>query len=380
MIRNREMKTYGNLYEKCLDREYIKRMIREAAKGKKDRQDVKRILGNIDRYADVILGVLERETYAPYIPAATVIKEGTRPKNREIRKVRFFDQIIHHIVVNACMEVFMRGMYEYSCGSVPKRGIHYGKRYICRWIRTDRKNTKYCLQMDIKHFFQSVDHEILKRLLFRKITDKRMQRLIEKIIGSCAEGIPLGYYTSQWFANYFLTGLDHYIKETLHVKYYVRYMDDMILFGANKKRLHRVRREVERYIRENLNLALKENWQVFRTEHTNKAGKSVGRPLDFMGFRFYHNRVLLRRSLMLRICRKARRIGKKHHPTAYDAAAMLSYMGWISATDTYNMYLARIKPYIDVKQLKKIVSKSAKRKEAQNGMDHNRGNAGRAAA
>lgn len=359
------MKTYSNLYDKCLDREFIKAMIIEAAKGKKDRVDVRRVLEKVDHYVEVFYSILLYMTYRAHIPRATIINEGTRPKKREIRKIRFFDQVIHHIVVKACYEVFTRSMYEFCCGSVPDRGIHYGKRYIERWIRNDNKNTKYCCQMDIRHYFDSVDHEVLKRLLRHKITDRRMLWLLDEIIDSCETGIPLGYYTSQWFANFFLEGLDHYIKEQLHVKYYVRYLDDMVIFGRNKKELHKARAAIAAYLENNLRLQMKGNYQVFRLDYITKAGEHKGRALDFMGFRFWRDRTTLRKSLMLRICRKAKRIGRKPRPTYYDAAAMLSYMGWIKNSDTYRMYEERIKPQVSVKQMKQIVSKNTKNQEKE---------------
>lgn len=360
------MKTYSNLYETCLDRDFIKKMILEAAKGKKDRVDVRRVLEKVDHYVEVFYSILLYMTYRAHIPRATIINEGTRPKKREIRKIRFFDQVIHHIVVKACYEVFTRSMYEFCCGSVPDRGIHYGKRYIERWIRDDNKNTKYCCQMDIRHYFDSVDHEVLKRLLRHKITDRRMLWLLDEIIDSCETGIPLGYYTSQWFANFFLEGLDHYIKEQLHVKYYVRYLDDMVIFGRNKKELHKARAAIAAYLENNLRLQMKGNYQVFRLDYITKAGEHKGRALDFMGFRFWRDRTTLRKSLMLRICRKAKRIGRKPRPTYYDAAAMLSYMGWIKNSSTYKMYEQRLKPYINVKQMKQIVSKKTKEGAAAN--------------
>lgn len=356
------MKTYSNLYDKCLDRDFIKQMILEAAAGKKKRIDVRRVLGSLDHYVEVFYNVLEKQTYRAHIPRATIVSEGSKQKKREIRKIRFFDQVLHHIVVNACHDVFSKGMYVFCCGSVPGRGIHYGKKYIERWIKTDHKNTKYCCQMDIRHYFQSVDHEALKRALRRKITDRRMLWLLYEIIDSCEEGIPLGYYTSQWFANFFLEGLDHYIKEQLHVKYYVRYLDDMVMFGRNKKELHKARAAIADYLANKLRLEMKGNHQVFRLDYVAKDGKHKGKALDFMGFRFWRDRTTLRKSLMVRICRKARRVGKKKRPTYYDAAAMLSYMGWIKNSSTYRMYEERIKPQVNVKQLKQIVSKNAKGK------------------
>lgn len=363
------MKTQKRLYDKCLDKEYIKAEILVAAKGKRKRKDVVRTLKNIDRYTDIIYNILLTESYKPHLPRETVIQEGTRPKKRIIRKIRFFDQIIHHIVIDACKDVFTQGMYVFCCGSVPGRGIHYGKKYIEKWVRTDFKNTKYCAQMDIRHYFESVSHDVLKRRLRKRIADKRMLKLLDSIIDSGGEGIPLGFYTSQWFANYLLEDLDHYIKETLHIKYYVRYLDDMVIFGRNKKELHRARTAIADYLTKELDLHMKDNWQVFRMVYTDRNGKERGRALDFLGFRFYREKTILRKSLMLRITRKAAKIGKKNKPSVYDATSMLSHMGWIENSDSYRMYENRIKPYITVKQLKEIVSRKSKqdsRKEQAN--------------
>lgn len=106
--------------------------------------------------------------------------------------------------------------------------------------------------------------------------------------------------------------------------------------------------------------------QVFRFDYTEKkTGKRKGRPLDFMGFQFYHDKTILRESIMLSCTRKVNRVAKKEKITWYDATAILSYMGYLSNTDTYDMYLQRVKPYVNVKKLKKIVSKHSKRKERE---------------
>ena len=111
---------------------------------------------------------------------------------------------------------------------------------------------------------------------------------------------------------------------------------------------------------------MKGNWQVFRFDYTEKkTGKRKGRPLDFMGFQFYHDKTILRESIMLSCTRKVNRVAKKEKITWYDATAILSYMGYLSNTDTYDMYLQRVKPYVNVKKLKKIVSKHSKRKERE---------------
>ena len=86
-----------------------------------------------------------------------------------------------------------------------------------------------------------------------------------------------GNYTSQWFANFYLQDLDHYIKEDLKIPYYIRYMDDMVLFHRNKKELHKARVKIEEFLK-NEDLKLKENWQLFKTD---------SRPIDFLGYKFF---------------------------------------------------------------------------------------------
>lgn len=220
--------------------------------------------------------------------------------------------------------------------------------------------------MDIRHFFESVDHDVLKGWLAKKIRDKRMLYILELIIDGSEVGLPLGFYTSQWLSNFMLQPLDHYIKEQLRAVHYIRYMDDMVVFGKNKKELHRMQQSIETYLHEHFNLQMKGNWQVFRFDYIErKTGVRKGRPLDFMGFQFYHDKTILRESIMLSCTRKVNRVAKKPKITWYDATAILSYMGYISNTDTYDMYLQRIKPHVNVKKLKKIVSKHSKRKHAE---------------
>ena len=128
-------------------------------------------------------------------------------------------------------------------------------------------------------------------------------------------------------------------------------------------RLHNMKREVENFLAEELGLKLNSNWQVFLFHYVSNNGCEHGRFLDFMGFRFYRNRTTLRRELMLKASRKAQRIRKKTRKkgkTVYDCRQMLSYKGWLTPTDTYNMYLKWIKPNISFRNLRRQISIHAK--------------------
>lgn len=282
------------------------------------------------------------------------IYDGIRRKQRMILVPTMREQVIHHMVVNVLKPIFMKGMYEHSYGSIPGRGAHGGKKHIEKWIRKGGRDVKYVLKMDVKKYFDSVPHDILKAKLAKQIHDKEFLAVLYEIVDATGtdKGIPIGFYTSQWFANWYLTELDHYIKEELGVKYYVRYMDDMVIFGGNKRKLHKIRKDIEVYLNEKLGLQMKENWQVYLFDYVDKEGNHKGRDLDFMGFRFYRDRTILRKSIMLKATRKAKRLGRKARITIHDCRQMLSYLGWLDCTDTYSMYLKFIKPYVDFGYLK----------------------------
>lgn len=160
--------------------------------------------------------------------------------------------------------------------------------------------------------------------------------------------------------------------EQLHVKHYIRYMDDMVIFGNNKKELHKARLQIEKFITEELGLQIKKNWQVFRFDYVDRKGKRRGRPLDFMGFKFYRDRTTIRKSILQGIRGKVNRVKRKEKITWVDAGSLLSRLGWIWHSDTYAYYERYIKPYVKVKVLKTLVSKHARKENIRNGMVRSR--------
>lgn len=345
------MKREGFIYEKICHKENIRVAIMNASKGKRNRDDVRRVLSNITYYVDKIHNMLINESYVPNDYKTDTIKEGISKKERVIYKPNFYpDQIIQWAIILQISPILSRGMYEFSCGSIPNRGVHYGKKYVEKWIKSDYKNTKYYLKLDINKFYPSININILKQKLERKIKDIKVLNILYSILNK-NDGLPIGILISQWLANFYLQDLDHYIKEQLKIKYYIRYMDDMILFSRNKKELHKTRIAIDKFLNV-VGLKLKSNWQVCKFDKE---------PLDFMGFRFYRDKTILRKSIMLRIARRASKIYKKPKLTYNDACSMLSYMGWIKNTNSFNLFNSRIKPYISISQLKSIIRKEAKK-------------------
>ena len=347
------MKSYNNLWDKFISDKNIELAIAQASKGKKERKSVKRRLENPQLKEQIRAYAMN---YRNKRHKPKIIYDGIQRKQRSIIVPSFDEQVIHHMAVNVLKPIFMRGMYEHSYGSIPKRGAHKGKDAIKKWIRKDSRNCRYVLKMDIRKYFDSIPHDIYLRKLRRIIKDKRFMAVLEEITNVIPRGIPLGFYTSQWTANWYLQELDHYIKNELMAPHYIRYMDDMVIFGPNKRKLHKMRIEIGIYLHDRLGLELKNNWQVYRFEYDGKY-----RFLDFMGFRFYRNRTTLRRSIIKKAIRKARKCYRMEKIPIYEVRQMLSYLGWIKHTDTYGIYTREIKPLINFQALKRRLSRHDRR-------------------
>lgn len=342
------MKRVGNIYSKIIDKKNIYQGILKASKGKKDKKIVKKVNDNIYAAIENIYSILKNESYVPSPYREVKIQDGVRKKERIIYKPRFYpDQCIHWSLILQIEPVLRRGMYDYCCASVKNRGIHYAFKYIKRILIHDKKNTKYCLQLDIKKFYPSINKNILKNKFRKIIKCRETLNLMDLIVDSPTEGLPIGYYTSQWFANFYLQDLDHYIKEKLKVPYYIRYMDDMALFHRNKKELHKIKNEVEKFLNKE-KLQLKENWKLYKVD---------SRFIDFIGYRFYRGYTTLRKKNSLRIKRRIKKISKKYILNPKDAATVISYMGWIKKADSKNFYNKNIKKYIKIKKCKEVISR-----------------------
>ena len=355
------MKSYKHLYEKAQMEEVRRTAVHIVCLKRKDYKQCKEYTKDEEQTVKLCEEWLEHYKNDNHKPK--VIYDGIKHKKRTILVPTFKELVVQHCIMQPLIPVFMHGMYEHSYASIPNRGAHKGKKVIEKFIRKpNNKKCKYVLKMDIRKYFENIDHDILKSMLNKKIHDNKMLEILFEIIDVNDKGLPLGFYTSQWLANWYLQSLDHYIKEDLGADLYIRYMDDMVVFGANKKGLHRIRNKIDKYLNEILHLEMKDNWQIYLFHYIDKNGNEHGRDLDFMGFRFYRNRTTLRKSIMTNASRKAKRLSKKDKPSIYECRQMLSYLGWIKCTDVYGMYLKYIKPYVDFGKLKERISRYDRRR------------------
>ncbi|MCU8190152.1 RNA-directed DNA polymerase [Vibrio vulnificus] len=234
------------------------------------------------------------------------------PKRRLISAPHFRDRVIHRAIYNVIEPLFdERYIYDsYACRR--NKGTHKGADRAQKFIRrVEAKHGKaYALKADISRYFSSIDHFILKSILNAKLQCNRTKALLFYIIDNSPSdalgvGIPLGNLTSQIFANVYLNELDQYVKRTLKVKGYIRYMDDFTITHHDKQQLHEWRKEIEQFLWQRLRLKTNGKTQVF------PIAKQNGRSLDFLGYRIYGSHRLLRKSSVKRIKTKLKKYRKQ---------------------------------------------------------------------
>jgi len=308
--REAKLRRYGFLFQEICSRDNLYKAHCNARKGKTNRTEVKAVDDDLNWCISVIQEMLLTETHE--VSEYTVFKKHDGNKTREIYKLPYFpDRIIQWAILQVIGKYFDKRFIYDTYSSIKGRGIHFGVQRVKNSLK-DRENTKYCLKMDVRKYYPSIDQSILKQKLWQLFKDIALLDLLFTIINSTKYGVPIGNYLSQYFANYYLSDYDHWMKERHREKYYHRYMDDVCILHKNKNRLHYLRRETNWYWKEKLNLEMKANWQIFPV---------ANRGIDFLGYRFYHDKTMLRKRIKTKMKKK---INRKNKP---------SYRGWLKWCD-----------------------------------------------
>lgn len=331
------MKRYGYLYPKIYDMDNLRKAHRNACKGKLFYSEVKVVNSDPEYYLARLHQMLKHKTFttSEYV----VFTRDDRGKQREIYKLPYHpDRIVHWAIVQVLEPIWMSVFIRDTFSSIKGRGIHDGLRRLHHAMR-DREATRYCLKFDVKKFYPSIDHDILKQVLRRKIKDPDTLWLLDDIVDSVTggKGVPIGNYLSQYFGNLYLTGLDHWLKERKWVKYYFRYCDDGVILHHDKQFLHCLRQEIGEYLEKHLKLTLKRNHQTFPT---------YVRGVDFLGYRSFGDYTLLRKSTAKRFKRKMQQLSKQTDLTDGDVCSIMSYRGWLRWCDGYNLERRYIEPLL----------------------------------
>lgn len=245
------MKRYGNLWDSVTSWENLLLAARKARRSKRDRSAVQRFEFGLETELLAIQGELRNATYRPGQFSTHWI---TRPKPRLISAAPYRDRVVHHALMNVLEPILDRHMHPGSFACRKDKGTHAAADRLQALMHRHR----YFVQCDIRKYFPSIDHEILKGL-FRRIVKDRQAIWLMDLVVDCSNvqepvvhyfpgdalfdphrrrrGLPIGNLTSQWFANWYLTGLDHLITSHLRVGAYVRYCDDFVLLADDRRQL-----------------------------------------------------------------------------------------------------------------------------------------------
>lgn len=375
------MKRYGNLYEKICDIENLRKAHKNAKKGKGWYKEVKMIDENPEYYLGLLQEMLINHTYKTSDYEVFYKTEGK--KTRKIYKLPYFpDRICQWAILQVIEPFIINNLTDDTYSAIPKRGIHKALFKLQDAMWNDVPECQYCLKLDARHYYQSINHELLKQKYARMFKDDELLWLLGEIIDSITTaeiddlraiylleedidpetGIPIGNYLSQYSGNYYFSSFDHWIKEEKKVKYCFRYMDDIVIFGRTKEELHALRKEIEIYFKDELKLQIKDNWQVFPT---------YIRGVDFLGYRTFLNYTLLRKSTCKDMKRKLTAIRAKvesgNMMNYSEWCCINSYRGWLKHCNSFRLsqkYVVPLLPYADDYYIQNIKSKKKGRKAA----------------
>lgn len=334
------MKRVGNLFDKICNIENIRIADKNARKGKsKIKKHIRRHDRNAEKENNRLLNLLKSGKYKTSKYINQVIYE---PKRRVISKLPYYpDRIAQHAIMNVLKPIFISWFIKYTYANIQGRGIHSCLKDVQTVLRKHPEETKYCLKLDIKKYYPNINHDILKHVLANKIKDNKCLDLLYGIIdsfrndsedkyGEGATGLPLGNFTSGYFANIYLMYFDRWCKDILKCKYYFRYADDIVILSDNKEFLANVYLKIKQYLNENLNLILKQNYQIFPID---------SRGLDFVGYVLYHNNTRLRKSIKKRVVKLVRKRDKNSISAFRFLSSFPSYFGWFKHCKSFHLLL-----------------------------------------
>lgn len=372
-----------DLFNSICSMDNLYRAYQNAKSGKGWYKEVKQIEKRPFYYLAGLQYMLKNHLFKTSEYEIFILNEGK--KKRDVYKLPFFpDRIAQWAILQVIEPFLVANMTADTYSAIPGKGIqpivndlrgYYktkrvdGKKksvWVPSILLSDEENTRYCYKIDLHHYYQSINHEVLKQKFRKVFKDPELLWLLDEIVDSINTateedlielslsgeievdpntGIPIGNYMSQYSGNFYLSSFDHWVKEELHVKHYYRYMDDVVIFASSKEELHEIHRKVTAYTRDYLHLNIKGNYQIFPTKV---------RGVDFVGYRFFGEYTLLRKSTAINFKWKMRACRKKMEnnipPTYSEWCSFNSYKGWLGNCDSYRLFKKYMEPLIEYMQ------------------------------
>jgi RNA-directed DNA polymerase len=340
------MKRYGNLWAQICARENIEFAAEKAIKGKPLTKSRRHFLANSKQMIDDLQDSLNRESYQFGPLYSFTVHE---PKEREIHCPNFYpDRILHHALMNIVQPLFMSRFTADTYGSIKGRGVTLLGQNLSLVLK---KNPDwYYLQVDIRKFYQSIDHDVAKEQISRLIKCKPTLRLYDSVIDAHSPGMPIGGYPSQYIGNLMLSPIDHWAKEVVRAKHYFRYMDDMLFIVPDKQAAHDMLKKLIPQVA-NLKLTIKNNARI--------APITTG--IDFVGYKYYPTHTRLRKRIKQRMQRTVRRLRKRNASDRHFMRKTASHFGWCIHADCRNLLRTTLKDkiylYSNQMELKRLSEK-----------------------
>jgi len=338
----------------------------------------------VHAYAEKLVAELSEGRWRHQPGKKKHILSNGKPRDIDIARIR--DHIVQWMAMMAAEKLLTARMYRYSVGNMPRRGIEDARRNVERWVRSS--DCKYFVKLDIRHFYQTVRLDRLSAMLHDTIKDRRFLDVMDQIVYSASngdelspKGLAIGYYSSPWLANYYLTPLDRYItgqlsksrrgKRIRTVKHYIRYVDDLLLMGNSVNDLRRAVRKIIDYAASELDLEIKDCWEICEIgdllppDASRKMKLKPGtRKVDIVGYCFTKKSTTVRARNFLRIRRLIRRINQRLATelriSLQSAQAVVSRLGWFTHANSRHFLREYVLPFINVRFIKEVISYASK--------------------
>lgn len=299
----------------------------KTAKGRRYNPDVLSFKQNLEENLFILQKELLDKTYIPCPYRTFILYE---PKERIIYVSPIRDRIIHHAIMNIIEPIWDRLFIFDSYACRKNKGTHAGVKRTVSFLRKaiQRWGKVYCLKCDISKYFPSINHHILLQIIEKKIKCKDTLWLLKTIIfnnssdknNPDSKNMPIGNLISQWSANLYLNELDYFIKHNLKVEYYIRYMDDFILLHNDKEYLKLLKHTISAFLIEKLRLNLNPKSDIF----------PINRGIDFLGYRIWHNNILLRKSNIIKATRRFKKLQKLYKQNLIEKERIIcSVNSWL---------------------------------------------------
>lgn len=310
------MQQIDHLFNKLCSFKYLFKAYKKACKGKSSQLVVRRFNYHLEKNLLMIVDQLKNFEYQ-FGPYNRFIIES--PKRRVIESATFRDKIVHYCIYDLLNEFFEKKFITTTYACIKGRGHH--KAMLKLHTLVNNANDRYYFQGDIKKYFASIDRKVLSQLLHKAIADQSFMKIIDSLNNDAPMqiGLPIGNLTSQLFANVYLNELDQYIKRTLSVKNYIRYMDDFVIIVDSKQEALVIKEKVRIFLIKNLKLEL--------APHKIHLGP-LKKGLSFVGYKLQPGNIRLRGQSLRRFRKKNNKMMKKDSTKAEKS--LISFLGHAS--------------------------------------------------